>query len=528
MKEKKIIIRNRLFVMLIIIASLFMGIGYASINSVTMDISGDLIAKEQTGVYIKNVEYISSNNVNLELNEINNYYQTMLNSTITLSNSDTTSSITYLITIYNNSNENYFFKEVLYSDEFYDNNDIIYSLDGISKGDMIKPHSNLSFLLTFKYSNNTSKITNNVLNSYLNFKFSVPSNLKSASFSSYTGEFWGYKNSITDIIFQDEIKQINDSISFDVSLEQDESVMSYLVLNDDKTTYTLYLQSDFLISTPVNSSYLFSNFKKLKNIENINYLDTSNTINMRNMFSGNSSLINLDLSSFNTSNVTNMESMFRECSNLINLNLSNFDTSKVTNMAFMFYSDNKITNLNVSSFDTSNVSSMSYMFDGLHSITSLDLSHFNTSKVENMSFMFYDCPNLKDLNISSFNTTRVDNMVYMFGQMKAITSLDLRNFNTSKVTNMAFMFYNCNNLIDLNISNFDTSNVTNMNCMFLYCSRLKLLDLSSFDMSKVTNTSTMLSGTNSVVNAYAKTQNDADKLNAISGKPSTYSFVVKN
>ena len=50
-----------------------------------------------------------------------------------------------------------------------------------------------------------------------------------------------------------------------------------------------------------------------------------------------SSLISLDLSNFDTSQVINMNNMFTVCSSLISLNLSNFDTSKVTDMDYMFY-----------------------------------------------------------------------------------------------------------------------------------------------------------------------------------------------
>ena len=55
------------------------------------------------------------------------------------------------------------------------------------------------------------------------------------------------------------------------------------------------------------------------------------------MFSGCSSLINIDLSNINTNNVTDMSYMFDGCSSLIDINLSNFDTNNVTDMCCMFY-----------------------------------------------------------------------------------------------------------------------------------------------------------------------------------------------
>ena len=54
------------------------------------------------------------------------------------------------------------------------------------------------------------------------------------------------------------------------------------------------------------------------------------------MFSGCSSLKELNLSNFNTNKVTTMLSMFYKCSSLKELNLSSFNTNDIINMKFMF------------------------------------------------------------------------------------------------------------------------------------------------------------------------------------------------
>ena len=106
------------------------------------------------------------------------------------------------------------------------------------------------------------------------------------------------------------------------------------------------------------------------------------------------------LENLNTSEVTNMSSMFSGCSSLTELNLSNFNTSAVTNMRYMFYGCSGLTELNVSNFNTSAVKDMSGMFYGCSGLTSLNLSNFNTSKVWNMNSMFSGCSGLKRI----FNT----------------------------------------------------------------------------------------------------------------------------
>lgn len=90
---------------------------------------------------------------------------------------------------------------------------------------------------------------------------------------------------------------------------------------------------------------------------------------------------------------------------------------------------------------------------------------------------------------------------------------------------MSSMFH-LSDIENINLSSFDTSKVTNMSHMFSD-SYITSLDLSSFDTSKVTNMSDMFSDS-SVTTGYAKTCEDAARLNASSGKPAALTFTVKN
>ena len=312
---------------------------------------------------------------------------------------------------------------------------------------------------------------------------------------SYQGEFWNdtYKLNTTKIVIQNELHPIEGAVEFwDVSEAGDGSVMAYAVLNDDGSTYTIYLQGNGKIIANENSSYLFAYFSKLQNIEGLEYLDTSEVKNMSFMFASCRNLTNLDLSRLNTSNVENMSYMFANCENLINTNLM-LDTSNVINMNGMFYRCLNISNLDLSSFNTKNVIDMSGMFCDCHKLMNLDLSNFDTSNVVDMSDMFRYCKSLISLDISNFDTSNVSNMVYMFEQCSNLTKLDLSNFNTSQVTDMSYMFNECSSLTSLNISSFNTSQVTNMSYMFVNCNNLTTLDVSNFNTSKVTDMAYMLS-----------------------------------
>ena len=181
--------------------------------------------------------------------------------------------------------------------------------------------------------------------SYIEEAPKAPGVLRVVSSSEKNG-MWEYKKSITKIVIQNELKEIEGSIkTTDESSMSDGSVMSYVVPNEDGTTYTAYLQSNRKLYLNPNSSYLFYNFSKVIEIEGMEYLDTSNVTNMARMFNGMRSLTSLDLTNFDTTNVTNMRHMFNGMYSLTNLNLSSFDTSNATDMQSMFQYNRNLTNI---------------------------------------------------------------------------------------------------------------------------------------------------------------------------------------
>ena len=250
--------------------------------------------------------------------------------------------------------------------------------------------------------------------------------------------------------------------------------------------------------------------------------DTSNVTDMGYMFDGSYATEIKGLENFNTSKVTNMNSMF-SAGKVINLNLSSFDTSKVTNMHYMF-SNSKATEIKgLESFDTSKVTNMYGMFQR-SAATILDLSSFDTSNVTDMDRMFSESK-ATSLDLSSFDTSNVTIMSYMFDGSYATEIKGLKNFNTSNVTSMAGMF-SYSKATTLDLSSFDTSNVTDMDRMFSE-SKATSLDLSSFDTSNVTDMSKMFYNSKATT-GYARSQEDADRFNASSNKPSGLTFVVKS
>ena len=165
-KQKK---RHFIYALLIFIATIFMGIGYAAINGVLLSIDGVASAISMGSLYITNVIYDTDNGANTVNSFVNGYSGTTLNSTIELG-SLTSSTITYAVTIYNTTNDNYKYTGTSFDvPTFYDNTSITFDVTGINVGDNLLADSNITIYITFRYAG--SDTSNPVLNSYISFNF---------------------------------------------------------------------------------------------------------------------------------------------------------------------------------------------------------------------------------------------------------------------------------------------------------------------------------------------------------------------
>ena len=75
----------------------------------------------------------------------------------------------------------------------------------------------------------------------------------------------------------------------------------------------------------------------------------------------------------------------------------------LTSTAYMFRGCSSLLSINLSSFNTTNVKDMNRMFSGCSSLQSIDLSSFNTTNVKNMNVMFRGCSSLKKENVKISN-----------------------------------------------------------------------------------------------------------------------------
>ena len=301
-------------------------------------------------------------------------------------------------------------------------------------------------------------------------------------------EFWNdtYRPYIRTITFQNNLSNLpgtcnEANLCWDISAStaQTKKVYGYLIdsglkdkTDSTKTLYNLYIVSDYEIMAPTDCYKLFGQFTNLVSINFNDLFNTVKTQTMLMMFTEDSSLVNLDLSSFNTTAVENIGAMFDSCTSLQSVNISSFDTSNVLSLHSLFYGCSSLKSINVSNLNTTKAANFSAMFGNCSKLSLIDLSSFNTSQATSLVSMFSGCTSLTSLDISNFNTSKVTSMNAMFWKCSSLTSLDLSNFNTSKVTDMSIMFSGCTNLSKLDLGIFDTSSLTNMSYMFNNCAKL--------------------------------------------------------
>lgn len=139
-------------------------------------------------------------------------------------------------------------------------------------------------------------------------------------------------------------------------------------------------------------------FFKCNNLQSLDLhtWDTSSVKSLYWMFRDCNTIKTIDVSGWNTSNVTSMDRMFGECPKLTTIiGLDSFDTSKVTQFSVMFISDSSLKELNLSSFDTRNCKQSNSMFDGCWNLQTIYVSeNFSLEKAINTTQMFRNCKSL--------------------------------------------------------------------------------------------------------------------------------------
>lgn len=322
--------------------------------------------------------------------------------------------------------------------------------------------------------------------------------------------WYEYRESITKVIVEDEIKPIN--IAYWFNGFKNAATMD--VAKIDTSDVTNMRESFKECGTNVES------FK----IIGLSKWDLSNVTTIHSMFNGvaqNATSFSIgDLSKWDVSNVTDMSGLFYGMGNKAKsfeiLGLANWDVSSVVDMHSMFNSIGKgATSFNIgdlSKWDVSSVTNMNAMFANFALSVidfKLNLTGWNVSKVTDMGAMFYNIGNKANsfeiLGLSNWNVSNVINMVSMFNSIgQNATSFnigDLSNWDVSKVKNMSQLFANSalsTNVFNLDLSGWNVLNVKNMNAIFYNlgskANTFKIIGLDDWNMKNVTDVGSMFYG----------------------------------
>ena len=159
------------YLVLVLIAVLALGIAYAQIVDEELTVAGNVESEVQEGVFITQVVYKSNEGADTANSVINYYLGTMMDSKIVLG-SASSSTITYEVTVYNNTDKEQVFIKTLTDDTdeiLYSNTNIGYSVSIEDYVTTIAPKQRLTFTITYAYKGTDT--SNTVLENKLNFRF---------------------------------------------------------------------------------------------------------------------------------------------------------------------------------------------------------------------------------------------------------------------------------------------------------------------------------------------------------------------
>lgn len=201
---------------------------------------------------------------------------------------------------------------------------------------------------------------------------------------------------------------------------------------------------------PESIQALFCGLENLTTAD-LSNLDTSNLVNMKGLFSGDSKLTNITFGdNFDTSKVTDMSNLAYNCAQLEDYSWMNqLDVASVEDMGKMFMGNTKMTSFVFpNSWNTSNVKNMEYMFQGNSKLSSISFGEkFNTSSVQQMRFMFQNCSVLTEIIFPEkfvANSLQDAQAMFAYSGVKSITFPN--TFIPSGDVRLMVMFANCSSL----------------------------------------------------------------------------------
>ena len=342
-------------------------------------------------VIIKNVVFYNTENSTADVSnsKIINYADQSINSDVILSKTDSESSLTMKVTVYNNSSLESVYTGYLYTDETYDNKDIVIEVTGIEEDEVIEARTAKDFYVTFSYKNDTIPSDKELI-STIEYQFRKVYEIKYKDF---------YENTYPT--------SVNEKSQLDIELPKDYKSINIYYRDGSQLVYDI----DYKFITDNNSYNLLTLLNVNGNIE---------IRNLTNFCSNGSQLVDCLVSTDYGSN--DLVSAKR------NIESKVADLSKIE--PYLTYSENKQYNLSSSSLASNynNTTTYYYSLDpptfdsatGYYKLSSNATNTTITNLISNKNGQKkYTCMSTSNGNCSN---------VYV------IYSLDTSNLNSIKIT----------------------------------------------------------------------------------------------
>ena len=259
-------------------------------------------------------------------------------------------------------------------------------------------------------------------------------------------------------------------------------------------------------------------------------LKNTGVTSMKNLFAGNTDLIDIDFTNAQFPYVTDLSGMFKNCTSVTSITLTGMSLGHVTDMSEMFSGCTGMSELPMSDLNLSYVTTLSKTFYNCTAITENPIANLSLNNVTDMSYTFYGCTGITDFAIESMGSTGtvagkkqlplVTTMAGMLQNTNA-ASISFENLQLPALTtvtdlmkdsgvqtvsfdgcemsavtaNPSTMFAGCNSMTSFSAVGWDVQSITSVENMFNGRSALTSVDLTNAVMSKVTSVKNMFVNT---------------------------------
>ena len=305
--------------------------------------------------------------------------------------------------------------------------------------------------------------------------------------------------------------------SWDASVEQNGSIMAWLVNDDNDYFYELYIAQEGGVKANPDSNSAFGYYSNVEYID-LRYLDVSEVTNMYLMFyctGRGRERFNVYLENWDTANSTKYGSMFNylgsgsQNGKIVFKNMD-FSAANINTYEMFKYIAQNSRNMRVI-FDnvTFGMSSPGYMFEGILAssyngkLEMNNVTFINATYLDNIFYNVGSSSNGFTMNISNLSAplaTTAIRSIFIPQNSNSICSITIKDWNTPSLESTEKMFNNaCGGAKEANIEivNLNTTNVTDMTEMFMSAginsSKLNI-KLNNLDTRNVTNMTRMFKG----------------------------------